>query len=63
VSHQLESVHFLRTGDEVRHDDGRIGRVADAMTLYAMVDWDGGRREEVEQLDPRIVVVERASAG
>jgi hypothetical protein len=61
LSHQLESVHYLRTGDEVRHADGRTGRVEEALTLYAVVGWDDGRREEVDQLDPRIVVVERAS--
>lgn len=63
VSHQLESVHYLRSGDEVRHQDGRTGRVQDALTLYAVVRWDGGAQEEVDQLDPRVFVVERATSG
>jgi hypothetical protein len=60
---QLESVHFLRSGDGIRHCDGREGRVLDAMALYARVRWEGGseEEEEVEQLDPRVTVTERAS--
>jgi hypothetical protein len=63
VSHQLESVHFLRPGDEVRHQDGRTGRVQEALTLYAVVRWDDGGEDEVDQLDPRVSVTERASSG
>jgi hypothetical protein len=40
-----------------------MGRVHDALTLYAVVEWDDGGREEVDQLDPRLSVVERASSG
>lgn len=58
---QLESAHFLRTGDEVRHADGRAGTVLEAMTLYARVRWDEGGEEEIDQLDPRVAVTERAS--
>ena len=59
---QLESAHYMRAGDLVRHDGGRTGSVVEAMTLWATVRWDdGGPDEEVEQLDPRIVVVERAT--
>lgn len=58
---QLESAHFLRRGDLVRHADGREGSVVDAMALYAVVRWDDGTQDEVEQLDPRILVTERAS--
>ncbi len=58
---QLESAHFLRTGDEVRHADGRTGRVLESMTLFAVVRWELGGEEEVEQLDPRVAVTERAS--
>jgi hypothetical protein len=57
---QLESAHFLRTGDGVRHADGREGFVVEAAALYAVVRWELGSEEEVEQLDPRVVVVERA---
>lgn len=60
---QLESVHFMRTGDLVRHDDGRMGTVAEALALYARVRWDdGAAEEEADQLDPRITVVERAGS-
>jgi hypothetical protein len=58
---QLESAHYLRTGDLVRHAGGRTGSVVEAMTLWATVRWDDGSEQEVEQLDPMIVVVERAS--
>ena len=59
---QLESAHYMRTGDLVRHDGGRTGTVLEAMTLWATVRWDdGGADEEVEQLDPRIIVTERAT--
>ncbi|HEX5871023.1 MAG TPA: hypothetical protein VFY65_11425 [Longimicrobium sp.] len=59
---QLESAHYMRTGDLVRHDGGRTGTVVEALTLWATVRWDeGGPDEEVEQLDPRIVVTERAT--
>lgn len=58
---QLESAHFLRRGDLVRHAAGREGSVVDAMALYAVVRWDGGTQDEVEQLDPQILVTERAS--
>jgi hypothetical protein len=58
---QLESAHFMRTGDLVRHAGGRTGSVVEAMTLWATIRWDDGSQEEVEQLDPMIAVVERAS--
>ena len=58
---QLESAHFMRTGDVVRHATGNEGSVVDALTLYATVRWDDGRQEEVDQLDPQILVIERAS--
>jgi hypothetical protein len=59
---QLESAHYLRMGDLVRHDGGRTGSVVESMTLYARVRWDDdGREEEVDQLDPMITVTERAT--
>lgn len=59
---QLESAHYLRRGDLVRHDGGRTGTVVESMALWATVRWDDdGREEEVEQLDPTILVTERAS--
>ncbi len=59
---QLESAHYMRTGDLVRHDGGRTGSVVEAMALYARVRWDDtDGEEEVDQLDPMITVVERAT--
>lgn len=58
---QLESAHFMRTGDVVRHSAGREGSVMDARALYAVVRWDDGTQEEIDQLDPVILVIERAS--
>jgi hypothetical protein len=58
---QLESAHFMRTGDVVRHAAGREGMVMEAMALYAVVRWDDGGQDEVDQLDPVILVIERAS--
>ena len=60
---QLESKHFFRIGDTVRSDDGRFGRVVESSTLYAIIEWDFAAREEIEQFDPRVVVVERAENG
>lgn len=60
MSVQLESRHFFKAGDVVQHVSGRMGEVRDALALYARVRWDDGREEEVDQLDPAIVVVERA---
>ena len=61
MSTQLESRHFLMAGDTVQHIDGRTGSVADAYALYYVVRWDDGAQEEVDQLDPRVSVLERAS--
>lgn len=59
---QLESAHYMRKGDLVRHDGGRTGSVVEALALFARVCWDeDGGEEEVDQLDPRITVVERAT--
>ena len=58
---QLESAHYMRDGDVVRHDAGRHGSVVEARALYAVVRWDDGTEEEVDQLDPAVIVIERAS--
>jgi hypothetical protein len=60
VSIQLESRHFLQTGDLVQHVGGRTGSVVEARALYARVRWEDGSEEEVDQLDPAVSVVERA---
>jgi hypothetical protein len=60
VSGQLESAHFFRSGDTVRTFDGRLGSIAEAWSLFAIVRWDDGTVEEIEQFDPRIVVQQRA---
>lgn len=61
MSVQLESRHFFMARDTVRSHAGTLGEVVEAMALYALVRWEDGREEEVDQLDPRITVVERAS--
>ena len=33
------------------------------MALYAVIRWDDGRGEEVEQLDPRITVIALGAAA
>ncbi len=57
---QLESAHYLRLGDLVRHEAGRTGTVVESMALYARVRWDDEGEEEVDQLDPLVTVTERA---
>jgi hypothetical protein len=61
MSVQLESRHFYMARDTVRNAAGVVGEVVEAMALYAVVRWEDGREEEVDQLDPWITVVERAS--
>jgi hypothetical protein len=61
VSIQSESRHFLKVGDLVEHVAGRAGTVLDAFALYAVVRWDDGGQEEIDQLDPTVSVTERAS--
>ncbi|HET8656321.1 MAG TPA: hypothetical protein VFL93_12445 [Longimicrobiaceae bacterium] len=60
MSLQLESRHFFRARDVVQHRDGRFGTVLEERALFAVIDWDDGLREEVDQFDPRVLVVERA---
>jgi len=57
---QLESKHFFRAGDQVRAADGRAGRVTEAWTLYAAIEWDDGGQEEVEQFNESVFVEQRA---
>jgi hypothetical protein len=59
VTGQLDSPHFFRAGDTVRRLDGLGGRIEEAWALYAAVLWEDGRREEVDQFDPDLVVVTR----
>ncbi len=63
MSGQLESNHYFRSGDIVRREDGRLGTVVEGWSLYATILWDSGEREEVEQFDPMISIVERARGG
>jgi hypothetical protein len=60
VSGQLESQHFFRSGDTIRDPLGRVGKVVDGRALYALVEWEGGVAAELDQFDPRYIVVERA---
>lgn len=61
MSTQTESRHFLKPGDAVQHIAGPTGTVLDAFALYAVVRWEDGREDEVDQLDPRVSVIERAA--
>ncbi len=61
MSVQLESRHYFMARDTVRNAAGVVGEVVEAMALYAVVRWEDGREEEVDQLDPWITVIERAS--
>lgn len=61
MSVQLESRHFFLARDTVQSAAGVMGEVVEAMALYARIRWEDGREEEVDQLDPWITVVERAS--
>ena len=61
MSTQLESRHFYKTGDTVQHVGGATGTVAEGRALYAVIRWEDGRQEEVDQLDPAISVLERAA--
>lgn len=61
MSVQLESRHFYMARDTVQNAAGVVGEVVEAMALYAVVRWEDGREEEVDQLDPWITVIERAS--
>lgn len=63
MSLQLESRHFFRVRDTVQHRDGQLGTVLDGQALYAVVLWEDGRREEVDQFDPWIVVHQRAEGA
>lgn len=60
---QLESKHFFRIGDSVRSAEGHFGLVIESSTLYAVIEWDFAAREEIDQFDPRVVVVERLENG
>ena len=53
----LPSRHFFQMGDTVRHRDGAVGTVEESMALYAVIRWEHGNVEEVEQLDPLITVI------
>lgn len=59
MSGQLESRHFFREQDTVEHLDGRSGIVTEGHSLFATILWADGSREEVDQFDPAVVVVER----
>jgi hypothetical protein len=40
-----------------------MGTVVQAESLYAVIAWDGEGREEVDQFDPRVLVVQRSEAA
>lgn len=61
MSIQSESRHFLKAGDLVEHVAGRAGAVLESYALFAVVRWDDGAQEEIDQLDPTVSVTERAT--
>jgi hypothetical protein len=61
VSAQSESRHFLQAGDSVERVTGDTGTVLESFALYALVRWEDGREEEVDQLDPAVSVTRRAA--
>jgi hypothetical protein len=61
VSSSLESRHFFMTDDRVQRLDGLEGHVLESFALWAVIRWEDGRQEEVEQLDAALWVVHRAS--
>ena len=61
MSLQMESRHFLKVDDTVEDLSGNVGRVTESFALYAVVAWRDGRRQEVDQFEPRIWVVQRAT--
>jgi hypothetical protein len=63
VSANLESRHFYLPGDTVQRLDGSQGRVAESFALWAVIRWEDGRDEELDQLEPSVWVVERAEPG
>jgi hypothetical protein len=60
VSSGLESRHFYMTGDAVQREDGLTGQVVEGMALWAVIRWEDGREEELDQLDHRVWVTDRA---
>jgi hypothetical protein len=59
VSGQLDSRHFFRIRDTVLHTDGMVGRVVDGRALFATIEWEDGRQQEIDQFDPRVEVTQR----
>lgn len=59
---QIESNHFYRSGDTIRRHDGRVGVVTEGHSLFAIVTWNDGAREEVDQFDPSIIVELRSGS-
>lgn len=56
------SPHQFARRDEVqRLADNLVGAVREHTRLRAVIEWEGGTTEEVEQFDPRIVVVHRTA--
>jgi hypothetical protein len=47
----------------VQDRDGRTGTVVEFQPLYATVAWEDGGREEIDQFDPRVLVIRRADAA
>lgn len=57
----MESRHYLLAGDVVQHLAGKVGTVVESFALYAVVRWEDGAQQEVDQLDPSVSVTERGA--
>lgn len=51
-----EDVHLFDRGDLITDMDGARGVVAEVSALYAVIHWEDGREEEIDQGEPRIWV-------
>lgn len=54
-----EGVHLFDRGDLVTDMGGVRGAVTEASALYAVIHWEDGREEEIDQGEPRIWVERR----
>ncbi len=59
MSGQLESRHYFKSSDTVRHFDGRSGEVVESYALYAVIAWSEGGQEEFDQFDSAVEVTLR----
>lgn len=49
----MSSIHSFREAAVITDMNGLRGVVASATALYALIHWEDGREEEIDQFDPR----------